>query len=57
MIYKKKFQSIGGTNMIIIPAQWITSTEEIHNKKMIGVYLDVNDGVIQLTPMWREEAK
>jgi len=55
MRYEKKFQEVGGTNMIIVPAQWIVSTEKEYDKKMIGVYLDINDGGIQLTPMWGEK--
>jgi len=57
MRYEKKFQEVGGTSMIIVPAQWIVSTEKEYDKEMIGVYLDINDGGIQLTPMWEEEVK
>jgi len=55
MRYEKKFQEVGRTNMIIIPAQWITSTEKEYNEKMVGVYLDINNSTILLTPMWEEQ--
>lgn len=54
MRYSKKFQNLGRTKGVIIPMAWIKSEELKHNKKMIGVYIDVNDK-LEMMPMWEDE--
>ncbi len=54
MRVKKKFQDVGGTRMIIIPKTWIKSEQDRHGKKMVGVYMDINE-TLELTPMWEDE--
>ena len=54
MKYEKRFIDLGGTNAIIIPNQWIKSAEKEHDKKMLGVTLEVNSEIISVTPLWEE---
>ncbi len=53
MRVKKKFQKVGGTNMIIIPVEWIRSEQYKDGRKMIGVHMDINK-TLELSPMWED---
>lgn len=54
MIVKKKFQKVGGTKMIIVPVAWIKAEQDRNGKKMIGVYMNIDEELV-LTPMWEEK--
>ncbi len=54
MRYEKKFINFGASKAVIIPDQWIKSLEKEQNKKMSGVYLDVNLET-KISPMWEGE--
>ena len=51
MRISKKFIPLGRSSAVVIPKDWINSQETISGKKMIGVHIDVNEG-IKMTPMW-----
>ncbi len=53
MKYSKKFIDLGKANAIVIPMAWVKSEESKHNKKMIGVHMDINE-TFEVSPMWEE---